>query len=74
MRLAATLLAAVLLDGVYFYDRYRAPIMLAGRVRDGTVEFEERASHARWRLKTEGAALRGDWRSGQKTLPVAVAP
>jgi len=61
-------------DGVYFYDRYRRPIALAGRVRDGAIELEERESHAHLRLRAEGAALRGEWRSEQKTLPVAVAP
>jgi len=59
--------------GTYFYDRYRKPISVSGKYADGVLELGE-SDAARLRLVPEGAALRGDWRDGQKTLPLAVAP
>ena len=59
---------------VYFYDRYRKPISVFGQYRDGVLVLEESESKARLQLKPEGTALRGEWRSDQKTLPLVLAP
>lgn len=61
-------------SGIYFYDRFRRPIQLSGRYRDGVLELSESASEGQWRLRREGTALRGTWTDGAKTLPLRVAP
>ncbi|MCR6480364.1 hypothetical protein NU688_29685 [Variovorax sp. ZS18.2.2] len=61
-------------NAVYFYDRYRTPIPVSGQYKDGVLTLEEGESKARLRLKSEGLALRGEWTSGQKTLPMVLAP
>lgn len=57
----------------YFYDRYRQPIPVFGKYHDGVLLLEE-SSDIRLRLVPEGAGLRGEWISGQKTLPLVLAP
>jgi hypothetical protein len=61
-------------NAVYFYDRYRTPIPVSGQYKDGVLTLEEPESKARLRLRSEGATLRGEWRSDQKTLPLVLAP
>ncbi|RZI93067.1 MAG: hypothetical protein EOP78_12000 [Variovorax sp.] len=60
--------------GVYFYDRFRRPISLLGQYRGGVLELKESESGGQWRLKAEGAALRGTWQDGAKTLPATLGP
>ena len=57
----------------YFYDRYRKPISVFGKYRDGVLLLEE-SSDTRLRLAPDGAGLRGEWISGQKKLPLVLAP
>ncbi|MGJ7567655.1 hypothetical protein ACSFBM_27635 [Variovorax sp. GB1R11] len=59
--------------GTYFYDRYRKPISVFGTYRDGVLALEE-SKDTRLRLVPEGTGLRGEWISGQKTLPLVLAP
>ena len=61
-------------NAVYFYDRYRTPIPVSGPYKDGVLTLDEPESKAQLRLKSEGLALRGEWISGQKTLPLVLAP
>ena len=61
-------------SGVYFYDRFRRPILLFGQARDGALELDESESGGRWRLQREGPSLRGTWTGGTKQLPVVLAP
>jgi len=77
-RLPVTLrLEALRSDGsvaaTYFYDRYRKAISVFGKYQDGVLLLEE-SSDTRLRLRPDGAGLRGEWISGQKTLPMVLAP
>lgn len=65
-------------NGYYFYERFRTPIALGGKLDKGVLDLEEAAPEGkaapRLSLRIEGGRLKGEWISGDKRLGVELEP
>ncbi|WP_293780888.1 hypothetical protein [uncultured Oxalicibacterium sp.] len=64
------------ISGVYFYERYRKPIELSGRLNNGSLHLHETDTNgdltANLILNSTGNQLTGEWQ-GRQTLPVRLS-
>lgn len=65
-------------SGYYFYDRFRTPIPLFGKLKDGVMELAEEVPEGKeapvLTLRIQGDGVKGEWAGGGKRLPVVAAP
>lgn len=66
------------IHGWYFYDRFRTPIPLFGKLKDGVMEVTEEAAEGKeapiLTLRIQGDGVKGEWAGGGKRLPVEAGP